>query len=181
MVVDIDVSTRRQVESCLAAQHGLPRSLVLVVHTGKTGYDYAAEWSNLNYFLRHGVNTSSADYIFILPDPSVETWPPHIARLDNGGSIRLMTTRTKAPCDLCAHGMILQSIGVDNIIQKYGMVVTMNTGVRGEVAVHAHQLLVVRLRLVLHRSFPSGRLGLGTIYAQSYGGHGCCSGHCNVI
>ena len=132
-VSDISMSARERVEVCMQVFPKPARSLVLVVHGGKTGYDYVAEWSNLNYFLRNGVDTSRADYVFILPDPSAEPWPDHMQAMHNGVSMVFMSTAEKAPCDLCAHAMVIKSIGVEQIIRDYGMVVMMNTGTRGEV------------------------------------------------
>jgi hypothetical protein len=112
------------------------RSLVLMVHSGKTGKDYAQEWSNLHYFMRHGVNISLADYIFIIPDPAVEAWPEHFVNVTspNNGKlvIRFISLGHAVPCDLCAHAIVLRTIvGLDSITREYSTVVTMNSGVRG--------------------------------------------------
>lgn len=111
------------------------RSLVLMVHSGKTGKDYAQEWSNLHYFMRHGVDVSLADYIFIIPDPAVEAWPEHfvnVTLLDKRPVIRFISLGHAVPCDLCAHAVVLRTIvGLESITREYSMVVTMNSGVRG--------------------------------------------------
>ena len=109
------------------------RMLVIGVHGGHTGYDYAAEWSNINYFLRYGVDTSRADYFFILPVSRAEWWPEQYRNVTDSGGRRVVTfmrSHRDCPCDLCAHSVVMGSL-TTRLGTEYGTVTMFNTGARG--------------------------------------------------
>lgn len=107
-----------------------PHALVLVSHTHGAGYEFAQEWENLNYFLRHGVNTSMADYLFVMPVIDVvETtggcWPkPYV----NKSHVSFVCLHQSPPsCDLCIYAQMLHL----QSLPPYSTLVVLNTGSRG--------------------------------------------------
>ena len=104
------------------------RSLVVVVHGGKTGYDYAQEWSNLDYFMRNGMADAGTDYVFVLPSLEVEWWPDRYRNVTN--RTRFIRAPRTCPCDLCAHALALEGMG-GRLEEAYGTGGFFNTGARG--------------------------------------------------
>lgn len=127
---------RRESSLCMSCSKQ-KKALVLMVHTIGTGYDYNAEWSNLNYFLKYGVNTSSADYFFIIPGPStLFSWPDHYSNeTDSYGNptVSFVNCPRRLPCDLCAHSMVLSSVLFSNPkhMSCYNTIILLNSGTRG--------------------------------------------------
>lgn len=151
---------------CLGQTGAINRSLVIVVHGGKTGYDYAQEWSNLDYFMRNGMSDAGTDYVFVLPSLEAEWWPARYRNLS--GRVSFIRAPRACPCDLCAHALALK--GMEGLETDYTTIVFFNTGARGPYPIGGGAGWMDRLRGYTHNGMAVSNTIVweGRCYVPSY-------------
>lgn len=129
------------------------RALVLyMIQTKESPHDMQQEMWNLDHFLRFGVygaNESTemfegVDYIFTrMQQPILDESPEAMAESIRASSISRVTPCGRrsnirmmwvpqGPCDLCAHGHVIDFLGgPEKIMSEYSMLVLTNAGNRG--------------------------------------------------
>ncbi|CUG87597.1 membrane-associated protein, putative [Bodo saltans] len=121
---------------CTGERH---RALVLyMIQTKDNPHDVQQEMWNLNHFIRFGVygaHESTAmfervDYVFTRMRPSASA-VTSVQLCGQKANIKMMWV-PDGPCDLCAHGRVIDLLGgAEKVMKKYQFLLMSNAGSRG--------------------------------------------------
>ena len=142
-VNNMSVPSNIRARTCYGYKHEIEctldkrrKLLVLYMHTNSKGYTISTEYDNMRIFLANAVLApnvstklySSVDYVFTRISDEVVV-PTVVSRTrDNVWFVHVPQKGT--PCDLCAHGIVVDLLGID-LLAEYDSVLYMNSGGRG--------------------------------------------------